>query len=90
MERINFRETIISKPEWKKKVYGLAALMGLGLMESWNRQTNPEWGYKWHNRFMGAIFGLFAGAEIYDTSMILLSKKTQFELTPAELDKLNR
>jgi hypothetical protein len=90
MERIDFRETIISKPEWKLTVYGLAALMGLGLMESWNRQTNPEWGYKWHNRFMGAIFGLFTGAEVYDTSMILLSKKTQFGLTPAELDKLNR
>jgi len=39
---------------------------------------------------VGAIFGLIAGAEVYDTSMILLSKKTQFRLTPAELDKLNR
>jgi uncharacterized membrane protein required for colicin V production len=45
---------------------------------------------KWHNRFMGAIFGLVAGAEVYDTSMILLSKKTQFGLTPEEMDKLNR
>ncbi|SVD66980.1 uncharacterized protein METZ01_LOCUS419834, partial [marine metagenome] len=26
---------------------------------------------------------------VYDTSMILLSKKTQFGLTPAELDKIN-
>ena len=64
--------------------------LGFGVMEFWNRQTNPSFGPKWHNRFMGAIFGLIAGAEVYDTSMILLSKKTQFGLTPAELDKLNR
>ncbi|SVC47693.1 uncharacterized protein METZ01_LOCUS300547, partial [marine metagenome] len=29
-------------------------------------------------------------AEVYDISMILLTKKTQFGLTPEELDKLNR
>ena len=69
--------------------YGLAAVLGFGLMESWNRQTQPAWGQQWHNRFLGAIFGLIAGAEIYDTSMILLSKKTQFGLTPAELEKIN-
>ena len=90
MERINYREEIISRPEWRLSIYGIAAIMGLGMMESWNRQTNPEWGPKWHNRFMGSIFGLVAGAEVYDTSMILLSKKTQFGLTPAELDKLHR
>jgi hypothetical protein len=90
MEHINYRETIIRRPEWKTIIYGLAAVMGFGLMESWNRQTTPEWGMKWHNRFMGAIFGLVAGAEVYDTSMILLSKKTQFGLTPEEMDKLNR
>ncbi|MEA1881002.1 MAG: hypothetical protein U9N31_01160 [Candidatus Marinimicrobia bacterium] len=90
MQRINYREEIISRPEWKLTFYGLAALLGFGLMESWNRQTNPDWGPKWHNRFTGAIFGLIAGAEVYETSMILLSKKTQFGLTPAELNNLNR
>jgi len=90
MERITYREKIIKRPEWKLNIYGLAAVLGFGLMESWNLQTNPAWGPKWHNRFTGAILGLIAGAEVYDTSMILLSKKTQFGLTPAELDKLNR
>lgn len=90
MERINYREKIIQRPEWKMHFYGLAAVLGFGLMESWNRQTQPAWGQQWHNRFLGAIFGLIAGAEVYDTSMILLSKKTQFGLTPAELDKINR
>ena len=59
-------------------------------METWNRQTSPDWGYRWHNRFIGATLGLVAGAEVYDISMILLTKKTQFGLTPEELDKLNR
>ena len=90
MERINYREEIIKRPEWKLTMYGVAAFLGFGVMEFWNWQTNPSFGPKWHNRFMGAIFGLIAGAEVYDTSMILLSKKTQFGLTPAELDKLNR
>ncbi|MBL7031018.1 MAG: hypothetical protein ISR89_07625 [Candidatus Marinimicrobia bacterium] len=90
MERINYREKIIQRPQWKMQFYGLAALLGFGLMESWNRQTQPAWGQQWHNRFVGAIFGLIAGAEVYDTSMILLSKKTQFGLTPSELDKINR
>ena len=88
MSRINYRQKIINRPKWKSYVYGLGALMGLGLMETWNSQTAPDWGIKWHNRFSGAIFGLLAGAEIYDISMILLSKKTQFALTPKELDKL--
>lgn len=90
MERINFREKIVERPEWKMAIYGIAAFMGFALMESWNRQTIPDWGPKWRNRFMGAIFGLVAGSEVYNTTMILLSKKTQFGLTPAELDKLNR
>ena len=90
MERITYREKIISMPEWKLTIFGLAALLGLGAMETWNRQTSPNWGYKWHNRFIGGIFGLVAGAEVYDTSMILLTKKTHFGLTPQELDKLNR
>ncbi len=89
MERINYRENIIQRPEWKLHFFGVAALLGLGLMESWNRQTSPAWGSMWHNRFLGAIFGLIAGAEVYDTSMILLSKKSQFGLTPAELEKIN-
>ena len=90
MERVTYREKIITMPEWKVVTYGLAALLGLGLMETWNRQTTPNWGYKWHNRFIGGIFGLVAGAEVYDTSMILLTKKTHFGLTPEELDNLNR
>ena len=64
MERVTFREKIITMPEWKIAIYGLAALAGLGLMETWNRQTAPNWGYKWHNRFIGGIFGLVAGAEV--------------------------
>ena len=90
MRLIKYREQIIRKPEWKLNIYGLAAILGVGLMETWNRQTSPDWGYKWHNRFIGATLGLVAGAEAYDTSMILLTKKTQFGLTPEELDKLNR
>jgi len=88
MERIYYREKIIKRPDWKIYFYGIAAFMGYTLMETWNRQTTPEWGVKWHNRFSGAIFGLIAGTELYDTSMILLSEKTQFGLTPKELDKL--
>ena len=90
LKQIKYREKIISKPDWKLNIYGLAALLGFGLMETWNRQTSPDWGYRWHNRFIGATLGLVAGAEVYDTSMILLTKKTQFGLTPEELDKLNR
>ena len=90
LKQIKYREKIISKPEWKLNIYGLAAILGVGLMETWNRQASPDWGYKWHNRFIGATLGLVAGAEVYDTSMILLTKKTQFGLTPEELDKLNR
>ncbi len=88
MERINYRENIIIRPDWKIYFYGFAAIIGYTLIERWNIQTTPEWGVKWHNRFSGAIFGLFAGAEVYDTSMILLSKKTQFGLTPKETDNL--
>ena len=44
MERINYREKIIQRPEWKMHFYGLAAVLGFGLMESWNRQTQPGWG----------------------------------------------
>ena len=58
-------------------------------MEVWNQQTNPIWGYRWHNRFVGGIFGLLAGSELYDTTMILLSKKTKFGLSSQELEKLN-
>jgi hypothetical protein len=88
MERINYREKIIKRPNWKIYFYGIAALMGFTLMETWNHQTSPEWSLKWHNRFSGAIIGLIAGSEVYDASMILLTKKTQFGLTPEELEKL--
>ena len=43
-----------------------------------------------HAEVYNRLKSQFAGAEVYDTSMILLSKKTQFGLTPSELDKLNR
>ncbi len=89
MERINYRETIIDRQDWKIYFYGIAAIIGFTLLETWNQQTTPESGIKWHNRFSGAIFGLISGAEVYDTSMILLSKKTQFRLTAKELDKLS-
>ena len=89
MELINYREKIIDRQDWKIYIYGIAAIIGFTLMETWNIQTTPEWGVKWHNRFSGAIFGLIAGAEVYDTSMILLSKKSQFELTAKELDQLS-
>ena len=90
MERITYREQIIDRPEWQKFIYSGAALAGLLMMELWNRQTDPIWGYRWHNRFIGATFGLLAGAEVYDTSMILLSKKTKFGLSSEDLEKLNR
>lgn len=90
MEQINFREKIVYRHDWKLAIYGLAAMMGFTIMETWNRHTTPEWGPRWHNRFMGSIFGLLAGAETYDTSMILLTKKTRFGLTPSELESLNR
>jgi hypothetical protein len=90
MERITYREQIIDRPEWQKFIYSGAALAGLLMMELWNHQTDPIWGYRWHNRFIGATFGLLAGAEVYDTSMILLSKKTKFGLSSEDLEKLNR
>ena len=87
MEKISYREDILDKPQWKMKIYTIAALMGLLSMETWNSQTSPDWGYKWHNRIMGATFGLLAGAEVYNTSMILLTNKTYFNLTEEELKK---
>ena len=90
MERITYREKIIDRPEWQKLIYSSAAVAGLLMMELWNRQTNPLWGYRWHNRFIGATFGLLVGAEAYNTSMILLSKKTKFGLSSEDLEKLNR
>ena len=89
MERITYREKIIDRPEWEKLIYSSAAVAGLLMMELWNRQTNPLWGYRWHNRFIGATFGLLVGAEAYNTSMILLSKKTKFGLSSEDLEKLN-
>ena len=90
MERITFREKIIDRPELQKYIYFGSAFIGTLAMEVWNQQTNPIWGYRWHHRLIGAIFGLLAGAEVYDTSMILLSKKTKFGLSSEELEKLNR
>ncbi len=89
MERITFREKIIDQPELQKLIYAISALIGFAAMEVWNQQTNPIWGYRWHNRFIGGIFGLLAGSELYDTTMILLSKKTKFGLSSQELEKLN-
>jgi len=57
-------------------------------METWNRQTRPEWQFKWNNRFSGSILGLILGAELYDTAMILFTPQTHFGLTSNELDKL--
>ena len=90
MERITYRNKIIDRPEWQKFIYSGAALLGLMMMELWNRQTDPIWAYRWHNRFFGATLGLLAGAELYDTSMIMLTKKTKFGLSSSELEKLNR
>lgn len=88
MERISYRKNIVDRPNWKLKIYGIAALAGLMLMETWNVQTNPRAEMVWHNRFMGAAIGTLAGAEVYDTIMILISPKTYFALTPAEMEKL--
>ena len=55
MERITYRDNIINRPELQKFIYSGAAIMGLIMMELWNRQTNPIWAYRWHNRFFGAI-----------------------------------
>ena len=90
MERITYRNKIIDRPEWQKFIYSGAALLGLLMMELWNRQTDPIWAYRWHNRFFGATLGLLAGAELYDTSMIIMTKKTKFGLSSSELEKLNR
>ena len=90
MERITYRNKIIDRPEWQKFIYSGAALLGLMMMELWNRQTDPIWAYRWHNRFFGATLGLIAGAELYDTSMIIMTKKTKFGLSSSELEKLNR
>ena len=90
MERITYRNKIIDRPEWQKFIYSGAALLGLMMMELWNRQTDPIWAYRWHNRFFGATLGLLAGAEMYDTSMIIMTKKTKFGLSSSELEKLNR
>ena len=90
MERITYRDNIIDRPELQKFIYSGAAIMGLIMLELWNRQTNPIWAYRWHNRFFGATLGLLAGAELYDTSMIMMTKKTKFGLSASELKKLNR
>ena len=90
MERITYRDNIIDRPELQKFIYSGAAIMGLIMLELWNRQTNPIWAYRWHNRFFGATLGLLAGAELYDTSMIMMAKKTKFGLSASELKKLNR
>ena len=90
MERITYRDNIIDRPRIAKFIYSGAALMGLIMLELWNRQTNPIWAYRWHNRFFGATLGLLAGAELYDTSMIMMTKKTKFGLSASELKKLNR
>ena len=90
MELITYRDNIIDRPELQKFIYSSAAIMGLIMLELWNRQTNPIWAYRWHNRFFGATLGLLAGAELYDTSMIMMTKKTKFGLSASELKKLNR
>lgn len=90
MERITYRNNIIDRPEWQKFIYSGAAIMGLVVMELWNIQTNPIWSYRWHYRFFGAAMGLLAGAELYDTSMILMTKKTKFGLSSSDLKKINR
>ena len=90
MERITYRDNIIDRSELQKFIYSGAAIMGLIMMELWNRQTNPIWAYRWHNRFFGATLGLLAGAELYDTTMIMMTKKTKFGLSASELKKLNR
>ena len=62
----------------KSKIY---ALEGLKIqVDSWKKSGESS----------DFAFGLVSGSEVYNTTMILLSKKTQFGLTPAELDKLNR
>jgi len=88
MEKISYRQEIISRPDWKLRIYGLAGIFGLSLMEVWNKQTKPQAEMTWHNRFMGSALGTLAGAEIYDTMLILLTPKTHFALTATEQEKL--
>ena len=88
MVKISYRDVIAQKPELKGYVYGAAAFLGFILMESWNRQTRPDWQYKWNNRFSGLILGLIGGAELYDTAMILITPKTNFSLTSGEQEKI--
>ena len=82
------RQAIAQKPELKGYVYGAAAFLGFILMDSWNMQTRPDWQYKWNNRFSGLILGLIGGAELYDTSMILITPKTNFSLTSSEQERI--
>ncbi|MFQ6611563.1 MAG: hypothetical protein ACE5D2_00495 [Fidelibacterota bacterium] len=90
MERITYREKIIQRPTWKLGMYGVAGVLGLLMMEVWNRQTSPRAEMVWNNRFMGAIYGTLVGGEVYDTIMILTSPRSQYGLTQAEMEKLKR
>ncbi len=90
MERITYRGKILKRPDWKLGTYALAGVIGLAMMEVWNRQTSPRTEMVWHNRFMGSIFGMLAGGEVYDTVMILTSPRSQYGLTQAEMEKLKK
>ncbi len=51
-------------------------------------QTKPNIDYAWYYRFLGATFGLLAGAEVFQVFSVLTSPTTHFKLTPDEMDKL--
>ena len=88
MESISYREAIKNRSSWKFPLYAFSALAGLALAEGWNEQTRPYIDSVWHYRFLGAMAGLLAGSEAFQTFNVLTSPKTFFALTPEDMDRL--
>jgi len=88
MESISYRESINNRSSWKFPLYAFSALAGLTLAEGWNEQTRPYIDSVWHYRFLGAMAGLLAGSEVFQTFNVLTSPKTYFALTSEEMDRL--
>ena len=88
MESISYRESIKNRSSWEYPLYAFSALAGLALAEGWNEQTRPYIDSIWHYRFLGAMSGLLAGSEAFQTFNVLTSPKIIFALTPEEMDSL--
>ncbi len=88
MESISYRESFKIRSDWKYPLFAFSALAGLALAEGWNEQTRPAIDNVWYNRFLGAVAGMLAGIEVFQTFNVLTSPKTFFALTPEEMDRL--